>query len=508
MSTYYNNTCKYYWNALQDIKNEKKMATKLELGCKIPEFFYFYGIKIGVKKVENTMKDPNTPGTKRGTPEGSFFNLVKFITSMEANSKNKEERLADFREEEPSWYTQELLRIIAEQKVAIGIGKKKLEEIVDGFVPLRRPTMDEEHDSDDDYEGIDLKKVDASTLGPMDEAKIYKPLVMLAKSVGNAKFKIEFPAMVQKKYDGTRRLVFHTGNNIFYKTRQDKNNLVPKKIEEAVEKIYEIYGHPFVLDGEFFVPGVSRSISNGIANKKDITKQNSLVLAAWDFIPLHLYNDLDALEETKYISRFRALKEILKKAGFAEEPPPPKSTSDSDLELEESSEDESPGGHPPIIAADTWHVESIEEASELVDELIDQGEEGGVLKDYRLTFKNDRSDYCIKMKAKYDCTLKVVGVNPGEGKFTGLVGSLIAESSDGKLSVSVSGLRDDERELDDDYWIGQLIRVTFLELNEPSVKGAKYSLHSPQFDGINEDVGKADKLETIKVIASAKKSSD
>ena len=508
MSTtnYYQNTCKFYWETLQSIANEKKMAIKLEIGLTIPEFFYFYGLKIGIKKIENTMKRPT-----EGHYEGSFFNLVKFLFSLEDDGKNKEERINDFRDEEPSWYTQELLRIIAEQKVAIGIGKEKLKEIAKAFVPLRRLSLNEEYDSDDDYS---LVEVGEDAIGPLEEAGRYKSKVLLAKNVNMSKLKVQFPAMVQKKYDGTRRLVFHTGRNVFYKTRQGKDNIVPKQIEEAMDLLYEEYGKPFVLDGEFYVPGVARAVSNGIANKKDIVNQDSLVLAAWDFIPLELYQDIDRLENVKYINRFKTLKSLLRRVGLEKEPEDPEDPkdpesvedSDSDLELEDTY---TPG--PAIEAADTWVVKDLDEALELVRDLISTGEEGGVLKDYSLTFKDGRSDLCVKLKAKYDCTLEITGVNPGNGKFAGVIGSFTAQSRDGKLRVSVSGMKDEVRTLyplgkeANDYWIGKLIRVTFLELNKPSSGNTIYSLHSPQYDGINEDVKRADDLKTIQVIANGEK---
>lgn len=509
MSTnYYENTCKYYWETLQDISNEKKMAIKLEIGLTIPEFFYFYGLKIGTKKIENTIPPPG----KKGHYEGSFFNLVKFLFSLEADGKNKEERIDNFRRQEPSWYTQELLRIIAEQKVAIGIGKEKLKEITKAFVPLRRPAWNEEFDSDDDYT---LEEPDEDSMGPLEEAELYEASVMLAKNVDMSKLKVQFPAMVQKKYDGTRRLVFHTGKNIFYKTRQGKNNIVPNRIADAMELIYDAYGKPFVLDGEFYVPGVPRAASNGIANKKDIAGQDSLVLAAWDFIPLELYTNLDRLEKVTYINRFKTLKSLLRKTGLEVAPVQDGNSGDdsgdefSDLELEDDPSTVSQG--PAIEAADTWQVDDLDEALDLVKDLIALGEEGGVLKDYRLTFKDGRSDYCVKLKAKYDCTLEVIGINPGEGKFAGMIGSFIVRSSDGKLKVSVSGMKDDVRSMyplgreANEYWIGQLMRVTFLELNKPSASNPSYSLHSPQYDGINDDVDRADDLATIQAIAGGKK---
>ncbi len=496
--TYYENSCKFYYDHLQAIAAEKKMAKKLALGAEIPEFFFFYLAKIGIKSV------PNSSAKNEDTPEGSFFELVKFITSLEASGKGKEGRLALFRKEEPSWYSQELLRMIAEQKVAIGIGKKKLEEILDTFVPLRRPEEGEEYSPDDDY--APEPEADPADLSPLEEAERYKTYIMRASPSEQKTRPMAYPAMVQKKYDGTRRLVFCTGNNVFTKSRNGKSGIAPPQIEAATWVLWETLGNTpgycdgFVLDGEFYTPGVDRATSNGAANKKDVDEQTGLIMAVWDFIPLDLYRNYAELEQSLYRKRYNNLVRAI---------------GNEEIDDLWESPGESPGktlaelfGEFPLEVAEWWEVDSHTEAVVKAKELAAEGEEGGVLKDFRLTFKNDKSPYCIKLKQVFDCNLTITGINPGEGKFAGMVGSFAAESLDGELKVNVSGMADEVRlrkklgKEANNYWIGKVINIKFLELNNKNTEGV-YRLHSPQFVRINEDVEEADDLAAIKEIVTA-----
>lgn len=477
--SYYENSCKFYYDRLIEIGEEPKMAKKLELGIEIPEFFFFYLVKIGIKSIPNT--------TKKNNDEGSFFELVKFITSLEGSGVDKDNRIAEFKRENPSWYSHELLRIIAEQKAAVGIGKKKIEEILKDFVPLRRPSLDEEYDPDVDYEDEDVDEKNKN-LGPLEEAERYKTYILRAEKSESKTRPIEYPAMVQKKYDGTRRLVFCTEKNVFYKTRQGKNGIVPPQIEEAVRILYEINGKkPFVLDGEFYVPGVDRAKSNGIANKKDVSDQTSLIMAVWDYFFLEDYVDQKTLSEILYRKRYNLLVKLI---------------SDETIDDIWYPRLEKKYGEFPLEIAEWWKVNSKEEALAIAKKLAQEGEEGGVLKDFRLTFKDGPSHYCLKLKQVFDCNLVITGINPGEGKFKGMVGSFIAESSDGELKVSVSGMDNEVRSRKslgkeaDKYWIGKIINVTFLQFNEKNTNGI-HTLHSPQFSRINDDVTEADSIDDI-----------
>ena len=86
-------------------------------------------------------------------------------------------------------------------------------------------------------------------------------------------------------------------------------------------------------------------------------------------------------------------------------------------------------------------VWSLEEAWAVYAQMIEQGEEGIVLKNKHAAWADGTSKHQIKFKEKKQCELLVTGWNPGEGEFKDGIGSLICESSDGVVKVNISGMK-------------------------------------------------------------------
>ncbi len=74
-----------------------------------------------------------------------------------------------------------------------------------------------------------------------------------------------------------------------------------------------------------------------------------------------------------------------------------------------------------------------------------KGGEGVVLHAAHAPYAAGRSDYLLKVKSFEDNEAKVVGYNPGRGKYTGMVGSLRVELPNGTRFSLGSGLSDGER---------------------------------------------------------------
>jgi ATP-dependent DNA ligase len=84
-------------------------------------------------------------------------------------------------------------------------------------------------------------------------------------------------------------------------------------------------------------------------------------------------------------------------------------------------------------------VYSISEAQEHYQELLSEGEEGSILKDMDMVWENKRSKKQLKLKASDPGDFIITGYKAGEGKLVGNLGSLIVETSDGKLVSNMSG---------------------------------------------------------------------
>ncbi len=101
----------------------------------------------------------------------------------------------------------------------------------------------------------------------------------------------------------------------------------------------------------------------------------------------------------------------------------------------------------PIL---TRVINSKKEIYEFYDEVLKLGEEGLVIKNLSLTWCHDvNRGGIIKMKDFKDCDLICIGYNEGEGEYTGGIGSLICQTSDGLVLVDPSsGLSMEQRGLE------------------------------------------------------------
>lgn len=92
----------------------------------------------------------------------------------------------------------------------------------------------------------------------------------------------------------------------------------------------------------------------------------------------------------------------------------------------------------------------------------------------------------IKVKPLIRVSCRVTGFVPGEGKYTGKVGSLLVEYK-GKEQGAGTGLRDDERfpEKFESQWLGQIVEIEALGetpdgyLREPRLKGVRTDVVEP-----------------------------
>ena len=153
-----------------------------------------------------------------------------------------------------------------------------------------------------------------------------------------------------------------------------------------------------------------------------------------------------------------------------------------------------------IILIPTKIVHSLEEAWAHYEEMVAQGYEGTIFKDENTIWKDGTSKTQIKLKLEVDLDLVIVGFNAGKGKNAELFGSIIAQSSDGKLEVGISGFKDAVRkeihEMRDEL-IGTIITVKSNNLMKPSASNEKYSVFLPRFVELRSDKHVADSLERV-----------
>ena len=143
-------------------------------------------------------------------------------------------------------------------------------------------------------------------------------------------------------------------------------------------------------------------------------------------------------------------------------------------------------------------VASFEEAQKIFEEYLAQGQEGIILKDMSGVWEDKRVKTQVKFKAELDCDLKIVGIQPGTGKYEGLVGALLCESEDGIIKVDVgSGLSDiDRKDFTKNSPVGKIAAVVYNARIKN--KQGEESLFLPRLMEIREDKNIADSAKNIR----------
>lgn len=281
---------------------------------------------------------------------------------------------------------------------------------------------------------------------------------------------ISYPAYAETKMDGARCHLYFDGVNATAFARSGKEFKLNGVFDESCSKIMQ---PGETLDGELLFTDkdgkiLDRKTSNGLANKANkgtISEEEAAraIFVAWDVV--------DFTSTVPYNVRFDDLIARLKKT------------------------------KGKIRLVNYVLVASLEEALAFYDEQRKNGEEGAILKNMNTLWVPKRTKDQGKMKAEEEADVIVVGYKLGKvgSKYEGLLGSLECETSDGKLSVNVSGMDEDVRfsEQDLDNWIGSIITVRYNEVIKDK-KSEKYSLFLPRFIERRFDKKVANKFEELK----------
>jgi len=156
-----------------------------------------------------------------------------------------------------------------------------------------------------------------------------------------------------------------------------------------------------------------------------------------------------------------------------------------------------------VFLVNTRIINSFEEALEHYQEVISLGGEGTIIKNPEGIWEDTTSKNCLKLKVEMEVDLKIIGYNEGYGKNSDTFGSLICESSDKLLEVSVSGFKDTERKYIFDNMndiLGKIITVKSNDILNPGKNNEKYSLFLPRYVEIRNDKSEANTLKEIQDI--------
>ena len=295
---------------------------------------------------------------------------------------------------------------------------------------------------------------------------------------------ITYPAISQKKGDGLRLNAHVINGAVMLCGRSGREIDILGKMDKHFSALGQAYGRDCVFDGEMVVVDnngkiLPRKISNGILNKAikgtiSEKEANLVRVMLWDVIPINEFKA--GISTETYDIRFNNISSVVNSNKV-----------DSSLSW--------------II--ETKEVNSLTEAIDHFNEMLSQGEEGTLLKNKCGLWEDTRSKHLVKFKSEKECDLAIIGYHAGEGKFTGMVGSLICESSDSKVNASISGFSDKLRkEITDniDLLIGKIVEITYNERisSDQANRVGVDSLFLPRFSRFREDKSIANSSSEIK----------
>jgi ATP-dependent DNA ligase len=289
--------------------------------------------------------------------------------------------------------------------------------------------------------------------------------------------KIKFPAYAQMKMDGMRFNAIVRDGKCEFRSRNGKEILLLGNLEQ--EFISLAGSIDCVFDGELLVMDddscqfMDRQTGNGIlnkANKGTISAEDAAKVHAsvWDLIPYVSF--VDSKCNSPYSQRFSTLEAIVNKQ---------------------------PAKDKKIWAVTSTIVETLDQAQEIFQDYLSKGYEGIILKDGSGIWEDKRAKHQIKFKGELECDLKIVAIEEGTGKYAGMLGAIVCESSDGKIKVNVgSGFNDAHRKNLGSEILDKIVAIKYN--SRIKNKLGEESLFLPIFVEIRDDKDIADSSKDIK----------
>jgi ATP-dependent DNA ligase len=295
--------------------------------------------------------------------------------------------------------------------------------------------------------------------------------------------KITWPANVQLKLDGMRFNAIVKNGSVEFRSRNGK---ILNLLGQLEQEFLAIAGNDdVVFDGELNVMDndtlqfMPRQIGNGIlskAQKGTLTLGDAALIHAtvWDWIP---YEDFLRSEcSMPYRMRLNSLFSSMDNAAF------------------EKNE------HRVGKVHKVWNkdVSNIQEAQDMFEELLGDGQEGIILKDLFSKWEDKRAKHQIKFKGELECDLMCVDWVEGTGKNAGRLGALVLESACGKIKVNVgTGFTDYDRNKITKDVVGKVISIKYNGRIVDQRTGVS-SLFLPVFIEVRNDKSVADNSKVIR----------
>lgn len=381
-------------------------------------------------------------------------NSIRSFNSVEADNILAQNHVTEI----PDIFT--LLDMLSERKITGNLARAYCFKLIEDAPPSEKSLFMKIIDRDLRI-GVSDKTINKIWKGLVPKPNYNRCAVFSSKTAE----KIKFPAYLQLKCDGTYREVHVCEGKVTIRTRAGEpaeNPVVAEQIKDFPDGYYL---------GEFTIgkatePDCNRSIGNGLINS-DNPPYKDIHFTIWDYLS---EDDYSGKEPSIYLYRFKALEGII------------------EAHRRENIE---------LVPSCT--VNDAKAALERSSEFMNQGLEGGVLKDMNMVFKNGTNQQQLKIKLKVDCEMRIKGFTEGTGKRAGYVGAIIFENDEGTVKGQCSGFSEAqmvEFTKSKEQYIGKIISVEFNDLTK-SDNNDFYALMHPRFIEIRNDKNETDTLEKV-----------
>lgn len=280
--------------------------------------------------------------------------------------------------------------------------------------------------------------------------KEYK--VMLAPSKLADVPNLDYPVLVQPKYDGFRA-TFIPGQGFVSRTGKKFRN---KYLNDYFSKVFEGAGDT-VLDGELYVPNTPFQELASTVSTEDAKIAVQLRFAVFDAIPLDDWNNRSCALD--YASRLTLIrKAVTNIADYAK-----------------------------VIDSPTDKISNSTALVKLYKDYLTDGMEGVMIKAENGSYHWGRvgaSKQILKLKPFKSEDLKVTGMFNGQGKLEGTIGGIICDFAGNAVRIGTGFSYADRKTIsaDPNSYIGKVAEIKYLE----KTKNGK-SLRHPVFSRWRDD---------------------
>ena len=122
---------------------------------------------------------------------------------------------------------------------------------------------------------------------------------------------------------------------------------------------------------------------------------------------------------------------------------------------------------PWLQVVEQWEITGRKALDLKLAEILKLGGEGLMLHRADATYTTGRSDVLLKMKLWHDAEAKVIGYQPGKGKYAGMLGALRVRTADGVEFMLGTGFSDAERR--DPPSIGSMVTYRYRDVTKRGV---------------------------------------